>query len=578
MRIINYNLKYSLVCFHSRLITVRDLNGSYNRFSLKSNKIKNIIYQMSNTPQSRTPRSTTTPRTPSIQIKTFSLWCNNKRIDFEAEIFAKMSRKCAQLIREGQTQGIIGRRVRLETLEAFVAACQLKAFKVTATNAFELKSLSIEWGVQSLEKFVDNYIESKNLQEPTNIDHVGVLIDHLDHGIDDPNDIYTVANIVNDALQDERFERVPPEVIFKILVASDQKNVENNDNNLNEAEPDDHQILDQHLLIDFTLNMMKDPRYVASAVPLALLIDFRLLTKEQRDFIFHCKEMHEQNIGYFVAYSMSATRNKAERELAQSEAQLLTDLNSLREGLKQHQRSNVAKLKKEQDDSIGDIKEELQKRQEIIKDLQDKGTEFESTLDEDAANHEDRFNQMKELIDQIDAFTSQRNAVAKGKEVLIPDQVTTQLEPFKKELNTQLKSLALDGQQSCNELEEKLTSTIENEKKRLRSLSGRLDDAGDNADSINAELSDIKATLAAKIVHDRIRFDKYLRRSDNRFAAFIKTDTEDGIWDLEPEKVAQAEQFVIQIEEIVLDNCPIRGTGVGTANPAKTPTKSQDQQ
>ena len=534
---------------------------------------------MSDEPNPRTPRSTTTPR-PTIQIKTFSLWCNNKRIDFEAETFAKMSRKCAQLVREGQIQGIIGRRVRLETLDAFVAACQLRAFKVTATNAFELKSLASEWGVQSLENFVDNYIESKNLEPPENVDYVGILIDHLDHGIDDPNDVYSVANIVNDALKDERFERVPPEVIFKILIASDQKNMEENDNDINveQNEPEDHQILDQKVLIEFTLNMMKDPRYVSSAIPLILLIDFKLLTKEQRDFIFHCKEMHEQNIGYFVAYSMSATRNKAERELAQSEAQLLTDLNALRESLKQHQRANVAKLKKEQDDSITDIKEELEKRQQIIQDLQDAGTQFEASLDDDAADHENRFNQMKDLIDQIDSFTSQRNEVAKGKEALIPDQVSTQLEPFKKELDVQLKKLALDGQQKCKELEDKLTTTVETEKKRLRALSGRLDDAGDNADSINGELSDIKATLAAKIVHDRIRFDKYLRKSENRYAAFVKTDTEPGIWDLEPEKVAQAEQFVIQIEEIVLDNCPIRGTGVGTATPAKTPTKSQDQQ
>lgn len=534
---------------------------------------------MSDEPKSKTPRSATTPRTPTIQIKTFSVWCNNKRIDFDAEIFAKMSRKCAQLVREGQTQGIIGRRVRIETLDAFVSACQLRAFKVTSTNAFELKDLAIEWGVQNLESFVDNYIESKDLQRPEDVDHVGVLVDHLTHGIDDPNDVYAVANIVNTALKDERFVTVPPEVIFKILVASDQKKMEENENDIDaeQTEPD-HEILDQKALIEFTLNMMKDPKYASLAIPLTLLIDFRLLTKEQREFIFQCKEMHEQNIGYFVAYSMSATRNKAERELAQSEAQLLTDLNSLRENLKQNQRMNVTKLKKEQDDSITDIKEELQKMQEVIQDLQDAGTQFESTLDDDAADHENRFNRMKELIDQMDSFTSQRNSVAKGKEALIPDQVSSQIEPFKKELDNQLKKLALDGQQNCKELEEKLTSTVESEKKRLRALSGRLDDAGDNADNINGELSDIKATLAAKIVHDRIRFDKYLRKSDNRFAAFVKTDTEPGIWDLEPEKVAQAEQFVIQIEEIVKDNCPIRGTGVGTATPAKTPTNSQDQQ
>ncbi|OHT04511.1 hypothetical protein TRFO_28025 [Tritrichomonas foetus] len=512
-----------------------------------------------------TPRSAktpTTPKSPTLQIRTFSLWCNNKRYDFEAEVFAKMSRKCAQLVREGQTQGIIERRIRTETFDAFVAACQLKAFKVTATNAYELKNLAIEWGVSSLETFVDNYIKSKNLRPPSRIDHLGVLIDHLDHGIDDPNDILAVANNVNDALRDDRFERVAPEVIFKILIASDQKRQD-----LQQADPlqdppkPDHQILDQQLLIKFTLNLMKDPQLITSAIPLTLMIDFKLLTKEQRDFIFQCKEMHEQNIGYFVAHSMSATRNKAERELAQSEAQLLTDLNALRENLKQHQRSNAAKLKKEQEESIGDLKEALLKQQETIKDLQDRGVEFESQLDADADKHEDRFQKMKGILDEIDQYTSQRNSIATDKEVLIKGQVADQLAPLKQELNEQVKKLSLDDATRCAELEERLIRLVDGEKKRLRQLATRIDDSTEDVDTTNVELSDIKATLAAKIVHDRLRFDKFLRKTDDRFAVFIKTDTEPGVWDLAPERVAQAEQFVVQIENIVDANCPIRGGG-----------------
>lgn len=515
------------------------------------------------TPQStRSPRQT--PRAIEIPIKTFSLWCNNKRMEFDAEIFAKMSRKCAQLIREGRTQGIIDRRVRLETLDAFVNACQLKAFKVTATNAFELKTLAIEWGVQSLENFVDNYINQKKLDEPQNIDHLGILIDHLNHGIDDPNDIYAVANLINDALRDERFEKVAPEVIFKILIACDQKKVDDEESQANNSE---HQILDQQLLIDFTLNLLKDPQTVSSAIPLTLLIDFRLLTKEQRELLFHCKEMHEQNIGYFVAHSMSATRNKAEREIAQSESELLTDLYALRDQLKQQQRSNVSKLKKEQDESINDLKENLNKQQETIKDLQNTGVQFESTLDNDADEHEERFQKMKELLDQIDSYTSQRDSVATDKEALIKSQVQEQLAPVKKEINEKVKNLAIEDQQKTLDLENRLTKAVEDEKKRLRQLSARLDNTDEEADKTNEELSDIKATLAAKIVHDRLRFDKYLRNNENRFAAFAKTDTEPGVWDLEPEKVGQAEQFVIQIEDIVAQNCPIRGTGAGAVNP-----------
>ena len=509
----------------------------------------------------KSARTPTTPKSPALQVKTFTLWCNNKRHDFDAEIFAKMSRKASILIREGQIQGIIEKRVRQETFDAFVAACQLKAFKVTATNAFELKELAVDWGVASLETFVNNYIRSKNLKPQTKVDHLGILIDHLDNGIDDPNDVLAVANFVNDALRDERFERVPPEVIFKILIASDQKRVDEKEKDpLQEETKPDHQILDQQLLIKFTLQLLKDPQLVTSAIPLTLMIDFKLLTKEQREFIFQKKEMHENNIGYFVANSMSATRNKAERELMQSEARLLSDLNALRENLKQHQRSNAAKLKKEQDESLGDLKEALLKQQETIKDLQDDGVKFETKLDEDNEEHDKRFQGMKDLLNQIDQYTSQRNSIATEKEVLIKDQVAEQLAPLKAELDDEVKKLAMDDAMQCAELEQKLMRLIEEDKKKLRQLASRVDDCTEDVDNTNVELSDIKATLAAKIVHDRLRFDKFLRKTDDRFAVFIKSESEPGVWDLAPEKVAQAEQFVIQIENIVDTNCPIRGS------------------
>ncbi|OHT07918.1 hypothetical protein TRFO_05028 [Tritrichomonas foetus] len=511
----------------------------------------------------RTPNTPSSPRSPTPQIQTFTLWCNNKRHDFQGDIFAKMSMKCAQLVREGQTQGVIERRVRNEVFEAFVAACQLRPFKVVPSNAYELQALAFEWGVTSLEKFVADYIKEKNLKPPPEIDYLGVLLDHLEHGIDDPNDIIGVANIVNDALEDERFENVPPEIIFKILITADQKKLEQYrvGQPRQEQPKPDHQALDQRALIEFVLRLFESNP--SSAVPLTLLIDYDQLTKEQRDVIFQCKLMHEQNIGYFIAHAMSATRNKAERELSQSEAQLLTDLNSLREGLKQHQRQTVSSLKKEQDESLGDLKDAFVKHQERLNELKALSNEHREELDRAREAHNNRFDQMKDKLEIIDAMTSQRSNIAAGMADRVDDEVAEQIDKLRIDVNNQLRNLATDDADQCDKLEQNLKKMIEGEQQRLKQLRNKLNQTQDSIKSTNETITDVQATLAAKIVHDRLKYDSFLRNTDSRFDVFTQ---DGGIWGLDVDDVKKAEKFVEQIENNIDQLCPIRGTNTSTTN------------
>ena len=469
------------------------------------------------------------------------------------------------LVREGQTQGVIERRVRNEVFEAFVAACQLRPFKVTPSNAYELQALAFEWGVTSLEKFVAEYIKEKNLKPPPEIDYLGVLIEHLEHGIDDPNDIIGVANIVNDALEDERLESVPPEVIFKILIAADQKKMEQfrvEQPRQDQPKPD-HQALDQQALINFTMKLFDTNP--SSAVPLTLLIDFDQLTKEQRDIIFQCKEMHEQNIGYFIAHAMSATRNKAERELSQSEAQLLTDLNALREGLKQHQRNSVGALKREQDESLGDLKNEFVRHQKKLDQLKEFTKQHRADIDEAKEDHAKRFEEMKDKLEVIDVMTSQRSKISESMADAVDDEVNAQIDKLRIDVNNQLRNLANDDEEQCNKLEQNLKKMIEAEQQRLKQLRNRINITNETIKSTNESITDVQATLAAKIVHDRLKFDNFLRNTDSRFDVFKQ---DGGIWGLDVDDVKKAEKFVEQIERNIDQLCPIRGTGASASQNA----------
>ncbi|KAK8866680.1 hypothetical protein M9Y10_009647 [Tritrichomonas musculus] len=507
------------------------------------------------TPASDTPVETS-------QAQTFTLWCNNRRYDFQADLFGQKSKKAAKLIEEGQTQGVIERRVRNDAFEAFVKACNGQPFLATPNNAFELQALAFEWGVTSLEKFIEGYIQDKSLKPPPEADHLGVLIDHLEQGIDDPNDIIDVANVVNDALDDERFESVPPEIIFKILIASDQKKLEQptGAEQSSEEQVTDHQTLDQKALIDFTLRLFETNP--SSAVPLTLLIDFDQLTKDQRDKIFHCKDMHELNIGYFVAHSMSATRDKAERELIQSEAQLKTDLANLRNTLKEHQRTSVEKLRQEQDTAISQLSNSFNEHQEKIDVLTEKYKDFGIKLNQIKENQETRFDAMKEKLGAIDDSSSQRSSIASEMSDRVNEEVIDQIEKLNTEVTNQLTQLAKDNADNADQIEAALKKKVETEQARLKSLRNKLNSTVDNIKTTNETLTDVQATLAAKIVHDRLKYDKFLRNTESRFDVF---NQEERIWGLSVDDVKKAEEFVVQLEDQVDQLCPVRGTSSNNA-------------
>lgn len=475
-----------------------------------------------------------TPGTPLPEIENFTLWCGDLSHVFVGDIFLKMSKKAARIAQSGKTEGNISRQVNEDVFNSFCAACELKAFTVNSKNAYDLKTLSDEWEVSSLEKYINNYIKEKNIATPPPNDYLGTLLQNCENDIEDTKDILNVAEYINDALRDERFPNLPPDVLFKVCNAADPQKIDNQQ------------------LINFILHLLEtDP---SSAVPLILLIDFDRLTKDQRSLIFRTSDVHEENIGYFIANAMSSARNKNEAETKQAEAQLNEDLEKMKESLTKQQEKMAEKMKHDQDEQLEQLDQEVEQMSALIQELNNGALQQRQKIEQNALAHENAFENMKQRLAKIEDITSNREPDDHNDK--IDQEVAEQMKELNEELDVEVKNLGNEDARYCQNKQRELKRAIDAEQKRLKQLREEAENHANNLNDTNEDLTDLKATLASKIVRDRLRFDKFIRKVDNRLNLF---KDEPGVWGLEPERVSRAEKFINDIEEKVDEFCPIRG-------------------
>lgn len=484
-----------------------------------------------------------TPTSPLPEFESFTLHRGTRSFTFENDIFMRMSKRCAKLIKEGTTEAIIEQQIRPDTFEAFTQACTLRPFKVTSQNAYELKKLSEDWEVNSLLKFVNEYIQKKGLSPPPEVDFLGILLDHLKNNHDDPKDIENVSVYINPALRDERLEQLPPEVIFRIV---------------NQADPDQ---VDMSLLINFTIHLFESKP--SSAVPLVLLLNFDKMSKEERDIIFQNKDVHELNIGYFLIQALSSARNKAEKDLNAAKSELENQLNNLRENVKEDQDETFKQVKSRQDESLNNLKERLNKMAESLQELEKNAEEQRATVEASAQQHESTFGELNGTLTTIDELIEKRNAESKGASEQVAQEVAQQIDQLREEMDGRVKQSKLDDVTRVKKLETDAKEVIDVQQKRLKELKKSADDLVNMLNSTNNNLYDLKAKLAAKIVRDRLRYDKFIRKTDNRFELFTQ---EPGLWGLKEDAVQNAENFIQEIEDQIDKFCPIRGKATDQQN------------
>ncbi|OHT11422.1 hypothetical protein TRFO_19156 [Tritrichomonas foetus] len=479
------------------------------------------------------------PETPKF-MRTFTLWANNQRYDFDGEKFAKMSRKCARLLTQGQTQGTINRRVRADSLTAFASACQLQQFKVTPTNAYEIRELAVEWEVPTLIQFIDDFIHKKKLPPPEEGDILEQLLKHVKQGIFLESDINAVANIINDALVDERFIDVPPEIIFQIVISAEQRGI------------------DKQRFLEFVLTLFY--KNAESAVPLILLIDFDHLTDDQTEGIFLCREVHEQNISFFIAWALSSSRNKAENELLLSDRRHHDEIETLRELLKKAQLAASTKMKKEHDQEAADLLEIVKKQQQTLDQLVQatdaQREEYRRLEDEHQQKLASLENTLRDLLDEAKDCAE----LLEKQQTQVERECQEQIPKLRAELMEQIDGVRDRNIENLDNIEKSITDVTDKEKEQAETLERDVTLMEEQLATAKVNMKDIKAAIAVKIVRDRLRFDKFLRDKDEQLKVFR---TKGGVWGIKPKEAEAADKQISELQKRIDELCPIRGSRKG---------------
>ena len=473
--------------------------------------------------------------TPTF-MRTFILWANNKYNNLDGFTFAKMSKKCAQLMQQGKAQGVLRQRVREETLEAFKAACQLQPFKVTRNNAFELLDIANEWEVNTLVTFVSDYIKNKGLTRPDDPDPVQDLVDHAKDKEVTESDLIAVCNIINTALTDDRLFLVPPEYIFEVLIRSDQRSI------------------DQLKLLDFVISLFNENP--SSAVPLVPLIDFSRLTKEQDEGIFLCPQLHEENISFFLAWALSSTRNKADRERFQADVRHIDEMSTMKEVIQNAQDTAAAKIQADHNEKIRQLLEIAKRQEAEILDL-------ESSIDNDTEEfermREEQDNELHEIESRIDTMKAYSDGLAQNEDDIqrvLANEVKEPIDVYFNKINDKINDVNEKNSQELALLERSVLDPINQASEAVNQLDQKTDLMKQALIEANEDISDIKTSIAVKIVRDNVRFDKFIRNAKERMNLFNLHNGE-GIWGIKRDDALRVNQQINELVKRIDEVCPL---------------------
>ena len=469
--------------------------------------------------------------------KVFRLWCNHQTYEFPLDTFKQVSKKCAALVKNRDYQGTINHPVSEEAFNAFSLACQLKDFQTTQTNAFELLDLAQEWGIKSLENFVANYIAAKNLKRPEEGDHLEPLLKHLDDDdYDQINDVVGIAKDFNKYLQDDRLLQLHPEQIFQIYHHAETQKRE----------------IDPDLFAEYVVKLFEeDPQ---KAVPLTLLMDFDRLSKEQIEEIFQCSEMHEEFIGYFIAAAMSTLRQKAMTDLDDMEERHLKEIDDIREAVKNHRKESLDRIQDQFDIGAKELREIIEQQKQQIQELRDLKMKQQLKIGDSDRQFQKKQSEIEKEIQREKDLIAQMQSVIRQRRRLIAEELKNQFNAVRYEIGEKLREIEFNDQQRSSDVGCRYPPQAEESLQEIEALTERGITLDEKVKTTQHWVKTVTSTFAAKVVHDQLRFDHFLRNTSKKFDLF---NVEPRLWDLDADAVKNAEDVVRRLESKIQNNCPI---------------------
>jgi len=452
---------------------------------------------------------------------------NGLLFDIDPAVFSRLSRKFSNLLKDNPKEYIIEKNYDYPTIVPFINACQLKSFDVNRTNAFDLLEISKEWEASSLESYVQAFIDQNKLQKSEKPDILGILLEKIELNTDGNSDWKKIADYINSSMKDERFQLLPPEVVFRILSYAELKG------------------LNQRLLIQYIVKVIEsNPE---NAIPLVLHIDFSQLDSSELEIIMGCRRLHEQNLGFFLSSSLTSLANKTNLAITNHEKYHNIQIQSMKTNTENKCREIMSQTKQQLSLEMEEIIDEIERQQIILNELTSQVQEHKIKI---------------AMGDR--KVVSKRSMSATSEIQLIMNNINKEFNDFTKEIDDRLIKFDQDmeriKQQAGESATEYFREAARNSEKSFDRTRIQLEDLSERGINLEKQIhqttalvADIKSLLLSKIIRDKMRQSHFLRRTNNKYQLFSES-----IWNISPQKVTEAEAQIKDLESQIDKYCPPR--------------------
>lgn len=459
----------------------------------------------------------------------FSLWCNHRLYKIPVNSMIRVSKRCLSLAKSNDFQGSIVHPVSEDALTAFLLACELKPFKVTASNALELLELSQEWEIRSLNEFVTAYISKKGVKQSNDIDHLGRLLSVLKkEEADSCNEIRNVARNFNEYLLDDRLARIHPEHLFRILSQAELRPI------------------DQQRLTDFIMSLFEsDPE---KAVPLSLKVNFELLDKDQLEKVFQTREFHEQSIAYFASKALTDFRHKFSNMLTSIDSKYFRNLQAIRDHIIKRRTIKLANLEVVFDQQVRELQKVIAVQQKQINKLKNVRDERRKAMSIVLNNYKTKKEKLDKEFQKIDAIVNEVHGTQNDRFSVIKGQIDERVAPITKFVVQNLTSLVSKNFHRRDLMKKGLEERRSRLVQFCEDVAANVSSTSLSIQNLQDRVTETRAAFASKILKDQLRKDSFIRNTQNQFAIF---DVEPRFWELTSDQVKLAQEIVDKMESKV---------------------------
>lgn len=412
-----------------------------------------------------------------------------------------------------------------DTFEILVKACQLQSFTAHLDNVFELKALAQDWGVENLVTYCDNFIKKAKVSDMPHEKIVTNLINACESS--DKEKIKAAVRQAStkfrDVLEDPRIIELPADKIYQLVTSIDIRPY------------------NQEVFIKFVSKLFRvDPN---SAIPLVLRCNFDLLSEEQYHIFFCCNEMHELNLNYYTALSMSDIFRSLRSALKQTDETSNSDLLENRKKYERKFNKIFDDTRKNREIDLDKIRMRLVQQNEHINDLA-RVLELQKSLLVESVKICHSAPTQEEYLDIATNEISEMINTTRS-------ELLDRIDSDKAEAESELRKLIEESQHEIEDALKKTELISPETRSATTAFQDRIQKINSRCRAAVRDIYDIKCIIAAKIVDDKIHGDNYIRITDRQFDLF----DDPGFWGVRKSDAVAAKTDVLDIIENAIDQC-----------------------